>query len=153
MRDDAGVYTELGKRSVTIPVDARFAIGATLLGMVVHAVYDAGAHRMKTTNKPAFFWVMAEAFGNFIGGGAVSDRFFSLLIFLHIGIPLILLLGMWIHIQRISRPGRRVYFGRDDVPDILAVVLETAMASTRAQAGAPTSRCSTGPAARPAWGA
>ena len=40
-----------------------------LLGMVVHAVYDAGAHRMKTTNKPAFFWVMAEAFGNFIGGG------------------------------------------------------------------------------------
>jgi nitric oxide reductase subunit B len=24
---------------------------------------------MKTTNKPAFFWVMAEAFGNFIGGG------------------------------------------------------------------------------------
>jgi len=40
-----------------------------LLGMVVHAIYDAGAHRMKTTNKPAFFWVMAEAFGNFIGGG------------------------------------------------------------------------------------
>jgi nitric oxide reductase subunit B len=40
-----------------------------LLGMVVHAVYDAGTHRMKTTNKPAFFWVMAEAFGNFIGAG------------------------------------------------------------------------------------
>lgn len=40
---------------------------------------------------------------NFIGADAVSDRFFSLLIFLHIGIPLMLLLGMWIHIQRISR--------------------------------------------------
>jgi nitric oxide reductase subunit B len=40
-----------------------------LLGMVVHAVYDAGTHRMKTTNKPAFYWVMAEAFGNFLGGG------------------------------------------------------------------------------------
>ncbi len=40
-----------------------------LLGMVVHSVYDAGTHNMKTTNKPAFFWVMAEAFGNFIGGG------------------------------------------------------------------------------------
>ncbi|HWH46469.1 MAG TPA: cbb3-type cytochrome c oxidase subunit I, partial [Burkholderiales bacterium] len=40
-----------------------------LLGMVVHAIYDAGAHRMKTTNRPAFFWVLAEAFGNFIGGG------------------------------------------------------------------------------------
>jgi len=34
---------------------------------------------------------------------AIDDRFFSLLIFLHIGIPLILLAGMWIHIQRISR--------------------------------------------------
>ena len=35
---------------------------------------------------------------------SVSDRFFSLLIFLHIGIPLTLLLGMWVHIQRVSRP-------------------------------------------------
>src|SRR5499427_3882084 len=40
-----------------------------LLGMVVHAIYDAGTHHMKTTNKPAFYWVMAEAFGNFLGGG------------------------------------------------------------------------------------
>ena len=40
-----------------------------LLGMVVHAVYDAGTHRMKTTNKPAFYRMMAEAFGNFLGGG------------------------------------------------------------------------------------
>ena len=41
---------------------------------------------------------------NFIAEGAASDRLFSLLIFLHIGIPLILLLGMWVHLQRISRP-------------------------------------------------
>jgi coenzyme F420-reducing hydrogenase delta subunit/ferredoxin len=41
---------------------------------------------------------------NFIAGDSVSDRFFSLLIFLHIGIPLVLLLGMWVHIQRLSRP-------------------------------------------------
>jgi len=40
-----------------------------LLGMVVHAVYDAGAHHMKTSNRPAFYWVLAEAFGNFIGAG------------------------------------------------------------------------------------
>ena len=37
--------------------------------MVVHAVYDAGAQHMKTTNRPAFYWMMAEAFGNFIGAG------------------------------------------------------------------------------------
>jgi len=40
-----------------------------LLGMVVHAVYDAGTHRMQTTNRPAFYWLMAEAFGNFLGAG------------------------------------------------------------------------------------
>ena len=40
---------------------------------------------------------------NFLGGTGVSDRFFSLLVFLHIGFPLFLLLGMWIHVQRISR--------------------------------------------------
>lgn len=43
------------------------------------------------------------AFG-FLTGSAVSDRFFSLLIFLHIGVPLALLLGMFIHIQRINSP-------------------------------------------------
>ena len=43
---------------------------------------------------------------NFIADG-VTNRLFSLLIFLHIGIPLALLLGMWVHIQRISRPRTR----------------------------------------------
>ena len=40
---------------------------------------------------------------NFLADG-VTNRLFSLLIFLHIGIPLALLLGLWTHIQRISRP-------------------------------------------------
>lgn len=40
-----------------------------LLGMVVHAVFDAGQHGMQMSNKPAFYWMMAEAFGNFIGAG------------------------------------------------------------------------------------
>ena len=40
-----------------------------LLGMVIHAVYDAGTQHMKTTNRPSLYWMMAEAFGNFIGGG------------------------------------------------------------------------------------
>ena len=41
---------------------------------------------------------------NFIEPGAVNDRLFSLLIFLHIGIPLALLATMWVHLQRLSRP-------------------------------------------------
>ena len=41
---------------------------------------------------------------NFLTPEHLSSRFFSLLVFLHIAVPLMLLLGMWIHIQRISRP-------------------------------------------------
>ncbi|MCR4346674.1 MAG: cytochrome b N-terminal domain-containing protein [Sulfuricaulis sp.] len=52
---------------------------------------------------------------NFLNSATVSDRFFSLLSFMHIGIPLFLLLGMWIHIQRISRaktnPPRAIMIG------------------------------------------
>lgn len=44
---------------------------------------------------------------NFLTASALSDRLFSLLVFLHIGIPLLLLLGMWIHIQRITRARTR----------------------------------------------
>ena len=41
---------------------------------------------------------------NFLNEAAISSRFFSLLQFLHIGIPLFLLLLSWVHIKRISRP-------------------------------------------------
>lgn len=44
---------------------------------------------------------------NVIGAHAVSDRLFSLLVFLHIGLPLALLLAMWIHVQRLSAPATR----------------------------------------------
>jgi NAD(P)H-flavin reductase/ferredoxin len=40
---------------------------------------------------------------NFILPEAVSDRFFSLLSFLHIGIPLAVLAALWIHTQRVPR--------------------------------------------------
>lgn len=40
---------------------------------------------------------------NFLGG-AVSDRLFSLFVFVHLGLPLLLVFGLWFHIQRISRP-------------------------------------------------
>lgn len=40
---------------------------------------------------------------NFLTNEAVSDRFFSLMVFLHIGIPLFMLVGMFIHISRLSK--------------------------------------------------
>jgi ferredoxin/coenzyme F420-reducing hydrogenase delta subunit len=41
---------------------------------------------------------------NFLAPGSLNDRFFTLLVFMHIAIPLILLFIMWVHILRISRP-------------------------------------------------
>ncbi len=52
---------------------------------------------------------------NFVSAEAVTDRLFSLLSFLHIGIPLVVLLALWIHTQRVPRasqmPPRRLAIG------------------------------------------
>lgn len=41
---------------------------------------------------------------NFVAVEALSDRLFSLLVFLHIGLALLILGGLWIHLRRIARP-------------------------------------------------
>lgn len=41
---------------------------------------------------------------NFLSPEAVGDRLFSLLVFVHLGVPLLLLFGLWFHLQRITRP-------------------------------------------------
>ena len=40
---------------------------------------------------------------NFILPEHVSDRLFSLLVFIHIGVPLAMLLLMWVHVQRVPK--------------------------------------------------
>ena len=40
---------------------------------------------------------------NFLSVAAVSDRLFSLFVFVHLGVPLLLVFGLWFHIQRITR--------------------------------------------------
>jgi quinol-cytochrome oxidoreductase complex cytochrome b subunit/coenzyme F420-reducing hydrogenase delta subunit/Fe-S-cluster-containing hydrogenase component 2 len=42
--------------------------------------------------------------GNFLTPETLDDRFFTLMIFIHIAAPLILLLVLWIHLNRVSRP-------------------------------------------------
>lgn len=68
-------------------------------------VWDERAQYIAITTADFFDWlpvtVEPMAFG-FISEESLSDRFFSLLIFLHIGIPLALLAGMFIHIKKIS---------------------------------------------------
>ncbi|MGE4071307.1 MAG: cytochrome b N-terminal domain-containing protein [Lysobacterales bacterium] len=41
---------------------------------------------------------------NFLTPEAVNDRLFSLLIFVHLGVPLLMLFALWFHLQRITRP-------------------------------------------------
>ncbi|MDP2824162.1 MAG: hydrogenase iron-sulfur subunit [Sulfuritalea sp.] len=52
---------------------------------------------------------------NFLAPDSISDRFFTVLVFIHIGIPLMLILGLWVHVNRISRvdylPSRRLMLG------------------------------------------
>lgn len=40
---------------------------------------------------------------NFLSISAVSDRLFSLLVFIHLGVPLLMIFGLWFHIQRLNR--------------------------------------------------
>jgi ferredoxin/coenzyme F420-reducing hydrogenase delta subunit len=57
---------------------------------------------------------------NFLAPGSLNDRFFTLLVFMHIAIPLILLFIMWVHILRISRP-------KVNPPRTLAIVVVVAL--------------------------
>lgn len=61
--------------------------------------------------------------------GVLTDRFFSLLVFLHIGIPLTLMLALWVHIQRISQadvfPSRALALGTFVMLLVLAFVKPT----------------------------
>ncbi len=52
---------------------------------------------------------------NFLTPEAMTDRFFTLLVYVHIGIPLFLVLMLWVHVQRISSidhfPARKLALG------------------------------------------
>jgi len=59
----------------------------------------------------------------------LNDRFFSLLVFLHIGIPLILMLALWVHIQRVSQsdvfPSRALALGTLAMLLVLSLIKPT----------------------------
>jgi len=63
---------------------------------------------------------------NFLGAESVGDRLFSLFVFVHIGVPLALLAGMWIHVQRIGQP--KTIAPRGLVAATLAMLLVAALA-------------------------
>ncbi|MBT8100007.1 MAG: cytochrome b N-terminal domain-containing protein [Gammaproteobacteria bacterium] len=63
---------------------------------------------------------------NFLNSSTLGDRFFTLMVFMHIFAPLFLLLLMWIHIQRHSRarvnPPRRLAIGTFGALFVLALL-------------------------------
>lgn len=64
---------------------------------------------------------------NFLLDESVNSRFFTLMVFLHIGIPLVLLAGMFVHIQRVNHadvlPARVLGWGMLAAMLVLAFVL------------------------------
>ncbi len=67
---------------------------------------------------------------NFIYPSSVSNRLFSLLVFVHIGVPLVTLLLMWVHVQRVpkasTQPPRTMALGVALMLLALALVLPVA---------------------------
>ncbi len=63
---------------------------------------------------------------NFLNPPALTDRFFTLLIFIHIAVPLFLLFAMWIHILRINRadtnPPRQLVIGSGIMLLVLSLI-------------------------------
>jgi quinol-cytochrome oxidoreductase complex cytochrome b subunit len=59
---------------------------------------------------------------NFIADEAMTDRFFSLLVFIHLGVPLFLLAAMWIH-RRISRPATGLALAWGSLAMLIALAL------------------------------
>jgi ferredoxin/coenzyme F420-reducing hydrogenase delta subunit len=70
-------------------------------------VWDQLAHFIAVVTSEWLDWlpIFKEPMArNFLTRGSIGDRFFTLLVFLHIMLPLLMLLGLWLHIQRLSRP-------------------------------------------------
>jgi NAD(P)H-flavin reductase/ferredoxin len=85
--------------------------------VLIWLVYIAGANGYmlpwdrlaQFVTQASFEWLDAlPGFGgklirNFIVAENVSNRLFSLLVFIHIGVPLVTLLLMWVHVQRVPK--------------------------------------------------
>ena len=52
---------------------------------------------------------------NFLAPDSMTDRFFTLIVYIHIGIPIVLVLALWAHVHRITRvdhlPARKLALG------------------------------------------
>jgi ferredoxin/coenzyme F420-reducing hydrogenase delta subunit len=70
-------------------------------------VWDELAQYVAIATSEWFDWlgIFGERIArNFLMDANLDDRFFTLMMFIHIAVPLIALLALWIHLQRVTRP-------------------------------------------------
>jgi coenzyme F420-reducing hydrogenase delta subunit/ferredoxin len=82
-----------------LPMTLAIAIVGFWLNWDRLAQYSAGATAEWLDALPFLASPLAR---NFLS--AIDDRLFSLLVFVHLGVPLLLVFGLWMHVQRIGRP-------------------------------------------------
>lgn len=51
----------------------------------------------------ALGWFAAPLSRNFLAASALGERLFTLFLFVHLGVPLMLMFGLWFHVQRLAR--------------------------------------------------
>jgi ferredoxin/coenzyme F420-reducing hydrogenase delta subunit len=83
-----------------LPLAAVSAIGGFWLNWDQLGQFSAVATAEWLDALPLFAQPFAR---NFITNEGISDRLFSLFLFVHLGLPLLLLFGLWFHLQRLSR--------------------------------------------------
>ena len=85
---------------VLLPFAATAAIGGFWLNWDALGQFSALATAEWLDALPLFAQPLSR---NFLVDAAVSDRLFSLFVFVHIGASLLLLFGLWFHLQRLTR--------------------------------------------------
>jgi ferredoxin/coenzyme F420-reducing hydrogenase delta subunit len=103
------------------------AIGGFWLHWDQLAQYSATATAEWVDALPFVSSAMAR---NFLSTDAVSDRLFSLFVFVHIGLPLMLVFALWFHVQRLTRaavwPPRALAWGLAAMLAVLALAAPVA---------------------------
>ena len=92
-------------------------------------VWDQVAQFSATATTELLDWlpIFSEpAARNFLAPDSINDRFFAMLVFIHIGLPLLLILGLWAHVHRISMvdhlPSRPLMLGTMAALIVLSLV-------------------------------
>lgn len=104
-------------------------------------VWDMLAQHIAITSMEWIDWLGIfgeQVVTNFLTRGSLTDRFFTLLVFIHIFVPLGLLFLMWVHLMRVNRarfnPPRGLAIGTLLTLTVLAMV-EPAVSHARADLG------------------